>query len=242
MRIIPAIDLFNNRCVRLVEGDYSAMTEYDADPVEVAKRFAECGFTDLHVVDLEGAKARRMVHLETIERMINAAPGINVQAGGGIRTEEEIRSLLEAGVSRVVVGSTAIQLPDIFESWLSRFDAGKFCAAIDLKKGILQSSAWQKSESANVEDVIRRLAFGGVTFFLCTDIERDGKLAGPNVLLYESLVKDFPHLCWIASGGVSSLNDLRSLKRTGVWGAVIGKALYEKKLLLDDLVHDLEKF
>jgi phosphoribosylformimino-5-aminoimidazole carboxamide ribotide isomerase len=234
MHIIPAIDIFGGQCVRLVEGDFSSRTQYSDDPAAMAAWFRDGGARALHVVDLEGAKEGRPKNWPAIERIL-AVTGLSVQVGGGIRTEGDIARVLDAGASRAVVGSAAIRSPETVASWAAAFGPGRLCVALDLRDGALAHSGWLATDTIGLADVVRQILACGVTRFLSTDIRRDGRLTGPNVPLYARLVREHPGAEWIASGGVTTMDDIRDLERTGVFGAVIGKAVYEGRLSLRDL-------
>jgi phosphoribosylformimino-5-aminoimidazole carboxamide ribotide isomerase len=235
MQVIPAIDLYGGRCVRLREGKFSLRTDYGTDPCDFARKFADAGAARLHVVDLEGARAGRVMNWPTIARLASLDVAL-VQAGGGIRTEEDVARLLDAGVDRVVVGSVALQSPETVKGWAERFGAWKFCVAVDVKDGDLASNGWQTTGGATLAEVVTAMSGLGIRRFLSTDIRRDGTLSGPNVPLYQGLVKDYPAVEWLASGGVRSQEDVRELSSAGVAGVVIGKALLEGTLRVEELL------
>lgn len=234
MRLIPAIDIFDGKCVRLREGDFSTRRVYEKDPMRAAMRFAEAGARWLHVVDLEGAKEGRVVNWIELSAIMSL-DNIAVQAGGGVRTIEDVSRLISAGARRIIIGSVAVREPALFEEWIKRFGPERFCVAVDIKGGSLVSSGWQTREETPVDEVVRRMQALGVKAFLCTDVERDGTLSGPNIALYKKLASDFPNLEWIASGGVSTADDLTALEETKVAGVVVGKALYEGTIGVDEL-------
>ncbi|MEK6289256.1 MAG: 1-(5-phosphoribosyl)-5-[(5-phosphoribosylamino)methylideneamino]imidazole-4-carboxamide isomerase [Acidobacteriota bacterium] len=237
MRIIPAIDIINGECVRLTEGDFATKRAY-GDPVSAARRFAAAGASRLHVVDLEGAKEGRVVNWKSLSAIL-ALDSIEVQAGGGVRTAEDASRLLGLGAKRIVVGSIAIRSPHLFEEWIKQFGPESFCVAVDVKHGVLVSQAWLVQEPVPLAEVVNRVKDLGVQTLLCTDVMRDGKLAGPNVDLYRQLVGEFPSLRWIASGGVRSRDDLMELQKTKVYGVVLGKALHDGTLDASDLAEFL---
>jgi phosphoribosylformimino-5-aminoimidazole carboxamide ribotide isomerase len=234
VQIIPAIDLYRGRCVRLTKGEFSVRTEYDTAPRELAKRFADAGAELLHVVDLEGAEAGRVMNLPTILELV-ALRATAIQTGGGIRASAEVGRLLDAGVDRVVLGSVAAESPELVREWALAFGADKFCVAVDLKNGGLAYHGWQTTGGAALSDVVPAMTGLGISRFLSTDVGRDGTMNGPNLGLYRDLVKKYPAVEWLASGGVRSNDDLRELSATGVSGAVIGKALLEGTLRLEDV-------
>jgi phosphoribosylformimino-5-aminoimidazole carboxamide ribotide isomerase len=226
VQIIPAIDIIGGKCIRLAEGKFEARKEYGTDAVEMAKRFALNGAEFLHIVDIEGAKEGRVVNWQSIEGL-GKLEGLRVQVGGGVRSDSDVEKLLSMGVQRVVIGSLAIRSPEKLKGWAERFGPDKFCIAIDLKNGEIAFSGWQRSAPVHLDTVIPGLAQSGFTSFLSTDIKRDGMMNGPNTEMYNNLVREFPQVNWLASGGVTSVEDLRSLKQTGVAGVIIGKAFYE---------------
>jgi len=237
MRIIPAIDLFEGKCVRLTQRRYESLREYDSDPVAVAERYIDAGFNELHVVDLEGAKQGLIVNWPSIERILTNTK-IAVQVGGGIRRQDEIVRLFKLGAARVVVASVPLSSPDTFEKWISSFGPDRFCVAMDLKDGSLVTNGWRIKSNIDFDDQVEVLTGLGIKTLLCTDVSRDGTLQGPNTSLYRDLVKRFPRISWLASGGVHSTNDIRSLKDAGASGIVIGKAFYEGTLDVDEVASD----
>ena len=234
MQLIPAIDIFDGKCVRLREGDFSTRRVYEEDPLSAAMRFAAAGARWLHVVDLEGAKKGHVVNWIQLSAIMSL-DGVAVQAGGGVRTLDDVSRLVCAGARRIIVGSVAVREPALLEEWLERFGPERFCVAVDIKGGSLVSSGWQTTEESSVEVVVRRMEALGVKAFLCTDVSRDGTLSGPNTELYKRLVSDFPTLEWIASGGVSSTDDLAALEKSKVASVVVGKALYEGTIGLEEI-------
>lgn len=236
MIIYPAIDLRGGRVVRLTEGRFDQEKSYGDDPFAVAKDFAASGATWLHVVDLDGAKdpARRQTAL--VEKIARGS-GLRMQTGGGIRDESQIAALLAAGAQRVIVGSLAAKQPELVRGWLKIFGAEKIILSPDVRLDAdgtprVAAAGWQESTGVALDDFLNGFLAAGLVHILCTDISRDGKLTGPNSALYARLVKKFPTLQIQASGGVSSLDDLRVLKTTGSAGAIVGRALYEKKFTL----------
>jgi phosphoribosylformimino-5-aminoimidazole carboxamide ribotide isomerase len=238
MIIYPAIDLRGGHVVRLTEGRFDQETSYGTDPLAVAHDFAAAGATWLHVVDLDGAKdpARRQTALvQTLAR----ASGLRVQTGGGIRDGDQISALLEAGARRVIVGSLAAKQPELVRGWLKEFGAERIILAPDVRLDAqgtprVAAAGWQESTSLALDDFLQGFLAAGLVHILCTDISRDGRLTGPNTALYRQLATRFPALQIQASGGVSSLDDLRALQTTGAAGAIVGRALYEKKFTLKE--------
>lgn len=235
MQIIPAIDIFENQCVRLTGGVFASRKDYSLDPYEMARTFVRAGASHLHIVDLEGAKDGRVVNWSSIEKILSLED-VAVQVGGGIRTEEEIERLIGLGAKRIIIGSIAVRSQELFYSWVKRFSPKLFCVALDLKDGKLAFEGWQQFDSSDLPGVILRMIDLGIDRVLSTDIRRDGLLAGPNLDLYRKLIGDFPAVEWIASGGVRSEEDVQALEEAGVAGVIIGKALYEGKIKLNELL------
>ena len=220
----------------MTKGEFSLRTDYEPDPCEFARQFAGAGATLLHVVDLEGAKEGRIMNWSAILSLVSLRVA-SIQTGGGIRTEEDVARLLDAGVDHVVVGSVALQSPELIERWVHRFGPGKFCVAVDVKDGELAYHGWQSTGGPALSDVVPRMSGMGITRFLSTDIQRDGTLGGPNVVMYKDLVKEYPSVEWLASGGVRSKEDVRELSSSGVAGVVIGKALLDGTLHIEELLN-----
>jgi phosphoribosylformimino-5-aminoimidazole carboxamide ribotide isomerase len=236
MIIYPAIDLRGGRVVRLTEGKFDQEKSYGDDPLAVAKDFAASGATWLHVVDLDGAKDPTKRQTALVEKIARGS-GLRMQTGGGIRDESQIAALLAAGAQRVIVGSLAAKQPALVHDWLRKFGPEKIILSPDVRLDAdgtprVAAAGWQESTGVALDDFLNGFLSSGLIHILCTDISRDGKLTGPNSALYAQLVKKFPSLQIQASGGVSSLDDLRVLKTTGSAGAIVGRALYEKKFTL----------
>ena len=238
MIIYPAIDLRRGRVVRLTEGRFDQEKIYGGDPLVVARGFANDGAQWLHVVDLDGAKdpAKRQTALVA---QLARASGLGVQTGGGIRHAAQVEALLAAGAERVIIGSLAVTKPNLVASWLEKFGSDKLVLALDARADAsgafrLATAGWQETSELTVADLIVRYLPHGLRHVLCTDISRDGKLTGPNTTLYAELRARFPALQIQASGGVSSLEDLHQLKSVHLAGAIVGRALYEKKFTLPE--------
>jgi len=236
MIIYPAIDLRGGRVVRLTEGKFDLEKSYGDDPLAVAKDFAAAGATWLHVVDLDGAKDPAKRQTALVEKMARGS-GLRMQTGGGIRDESQIAALLATGAQRVIVGSLAAKQPELVRGWLKRFGPESIILSPDVRLDAggtprVAAAGWQESTGLALDDFLNGFLAAGLIHILCTDISRDGKLTGPNTALYAQLVKKFPTLQIQASGGVSSLDDLRGLKPTGSAGVIVGRALYEKKFSL----------
>ena len=235
MEIIPAIDLRAGRVVRLKQGDYAQETRYEFDAYALAADYADAGAKWLHLVDLDGAKSGAFENLRVIEK-IAAAERLAVQAGGGVRSEDDVQRLLDAGVARVVVGSVAVREPDKMEEWIGRYGEDRLCIALDTRNeaGVwrLPSAGWTQSEGATLDELAPRYAAAGARHLLCTDISRDGMLSGPNLDLYAHVQRIAPTLSVIASGGVRDLADVLALRTRDIGGVVLGRSLLEGKLIL----------
>jgi len=238
MIIYPAIDLRGGRVVRLTEGRFDQEKTYGSDPLAVAREFAAAGATWLHVVDLDGAKDPAQRQTALVESLARDS-GLQVQTGGGIREESQISALLAAGAQRVIVGSLAARQPNLVRAWLKQFGPEHIILSPDVRVDAagtprVAAAGWQESTGLALVELLNGFLAAGLRHILCTDISRDGKLTGPNAALYTALVKEFPTLQIQASGGVSSLEDLRALQATGAAGAIVGRALYEKKFTLSE--------
>lgn len=233
MLTIPAIDLLNGQAVRLHKGSYEEVTVYDESPVNQARKFKEAGFKHIHVVDLNGAKEGKFINLPHIKEIIDEL-GISVQTGGGIRTFDDVEMLLDAGLSKVICSSMAIKNEDDWLKSLAKYPE-KMILGMDLKDGKIAYSGWLETAEESVESFLNRMIEHGLQEVLCTDISKDGTLSGPNFELYERLQKQFPNIKLIASGGVSSLEDLNTLNDADIDAVVVGKAYYENRITLEEM-------
>ena len=231
MRIIPAIDIIDGKCVRLVQGDYAQKTIYNENPLDVARSFEDAGLTHLHLVDLDGAKAGKVVSWQVIETVIRGT-SLKVDFGGGIKTTDEVKRLLDIGVSQVNLGSIAVKEPEKITEWIQQFGADKIILSADVKNEMISIDGWQQNSTINIVTFLRGYIQRGIEHVTCTDISTDGMLTGPNIELYKKILLSFPQLHLIASGGVSSLEDLYELKQIGADGVIVGKAIYEGKIAL----------
>jgi phosphoribosylformimino-5-aminoimidazole carboxamide ribotide isomerase len=239
MLLIPAIDLRKGRTVRLFQGDFDAETRYELQPHELLLRYRGLGASWLHVVDLDGAKDGSLSNRSIIVALASQR-AVRLQVGGGIRSSATIDDLLQQGVSRVVIGSTAVERPDEVNEWLVRYGPEKICLAFDIRLddgGVprVRTRGWTEGTALSLWDAVARFPADRLKHVLCTDIERDGALTGPNVDLYREAATRFPHLQWQASGGVRDASDLAALAETGVAGAVSGKALLEERITSEEL-------
>lgn len=234
MEIIPAIDIIGGKCVRLTRGDYSQVKEYAEDPGAVAQKFEQAGIRRLHVVDLDGAKAKHVINIDSL-RTITASTALQVDFGGGVKTRQDLELVFEAGAKQVTAGSVAVSDRNEVKSWIGEFGAEKIILGADVLDGKIMVSGWQESSGEDLYEFISYYMDLGIRYTICTDISKDGVLQGPAFALYEQLMKQFPELNLIASGGVSGKSDLVRLKDSGLYGAIVGKAFYEGRLTLEEL-------
>jgi phosphoribosylformimino-5-aminoimidazole carboxamide ribotide isomerase len=238
MEMIPAIDIRDGRCVRLLRGDFDRETRYELDPVELAVRYRDVGARWLHVVDLDGAKRGESQNLPLIERM-SAASGLKIQLGGGLRTHDALVRALSIA-ERAVIGSLAVTDPSTVSAWLDELGGERLTLALDVRLGpdrtpTIATHGWTQASAVTLADAVERYLAHGLRHVLCTDIDRDGALSGPNVALYADCVRRWPQLAFIASGGVRDARDLAALADVGVAGAVSGKALLEGTLTPEEM-------
>jgi phosphoribosylformimino-5-aminoimidazole carboxamide ribotide isomerase len=234
MEIIPAIDVINGACVRLEKGDYSKQKTYHSDPLEIAREFELMGIKRLHLVDLDGAKSKQVVNLPVLQRIVDATQ-LQVDFGGGIKSKEQVEKAFQAGAHQVTAGSVAARQPDEVMDWMKTYGPQKIILGADVSDLQIMVSGWQEKSKWHIYDFLAEYQENGAKYVICTDISKDGMLAGPAFELYEDLMKRFPTYDFIASGGVSSLQDVQDLSSTGIYGAIIGKAIYEGKITLDQL-------
>lgn len=220
--------------MRLTQGDYSQKKVYNENPTDVAKAFEAAGLKYLHLIDLDGAKAGKVTNWKVIED-ITSNTGLTVDFGGGIKTEEELSRLFEYGVAQVNIGSMAVTNPDTIAEWIEKFGSEKIILSADVKSEKIAISGWQENSSIEITDFLKDYVRKGIDYVTCTDISTDGMLTGPNIDLYKKILLSFPQLNIIASGGVSNLDDLYELNQIGVDGVIIGKAIYEGRIRLDEL-------
>jgi phosphoribosylformimino-5-aminoimidazole carboxamide ribotide isomerase len=238
MELIPAIDIREGRCVRLLRGDFARETRYDFDPVELAARYRDAGARWLHVVDLDGAKAGRPQNLPLVERMRDAS-GLKIQLGGGLRTRADLVRALSIA-ERAVVGSLAVTQPETVGAWLDELGGERLTLALDVRLGAdgtptIATHGWTQASAVTLADAVERYLAHALRHVLCTDIDRDGALSGPNVALYADCVRRWPQVAFVASGGVRDARDLAALADVGVAGAVSGKALLEGTLTPEEM-------
>ena len=234
MRIVPAIDIINGKCVRLTQGDYGKMKIYNDNPVHVAKEFEDANLEYLHLVDLDGAKKGEVVNWKVI-RDIQEGTALNVDFGGGVKTDEDVKELLDLGISQINVGSLAVKEPNKFIEWLGKFGSENFILSADVKGENVSINGWLEPTEFRLFDLVTKFVEHGLEYITVTDIATDGMLAGPNFGLYKKLKDKFPDLKIMASGGVGSIDDLKKLKKLNLYGVIVGKAIYEGKIKLDQL-------
>ncbi|MBR5729317.1 MAG: 1-(5-phosphoribosyl)-5-[Prevotella sp.] len=235
IELIPAIDIINGQCVRLTKGDYDQKKVYRDDPVAVAREFEQMGFHRLHIVDLDGAKSKHIVNCEVLRR-ITSATSLVVDFGGGIKTGEDIEKAFESGAQMVTVGSVAVTHPELFIEWLAKYGAEKMILGADVRNGMISINGWKEDSAEPLLPFLRKYIDAGVKNVLCTEISKDGTLQGPAVSLYKEVMDSYPELYLIASGGVSCQEDIEELEREGIPAVVFGKAIYEGRIDLKELV------
>ncbi|CAN5517587.1 1-(5-phosphoribosyl)-5-[(5-phosphoribosylamino)methylideneamino]imidazole-4-carboxamide isomerase [soil metagenome] len=234
MKIIPAIDIIDGKCVRLTQGDYLQKTIYNENPLEVALQFEGIGIERLHLVDLDGAKSGAVVNYKVLEKIASKTK-LKIDFGGGIKTNEAIKVVFESGAAIATIGSVAVKDQELFFSWLNKYGADKILLGADVKEEKIVISGWLEKTAISLFDFITENMNEGVCTVFCTDISKDGLLQGASVELYKKIIAQFPELNLIASGGVSALNDLDELKSIGCSAAIVGKAIYEGKITMKDL-------
>ncbi len=234
MLLIPAIDLIDGKCVRLTQGDYAQKTVYNEDPLEVAQSFEAAGATRLHLVDLDGAKAKHIVNHKVLER-IASKTSLQIDFGGGLGSSEDLRIAFENGAKQVTGGSIAVRDPKTFLGWIEQFGPEKIILGADAKDGRIAISGWQEDSGQELLDFVDRYEKEGVRYVISTDVSKDGMLLGPSFEMYQELQDRFAELNIIASGGVRDLADLELLSEQGLYGAIVGKAIYEGRITLKDI-------
>lgn len=235
MRIIPAIDIIDGKCVRLTKGDYTTKKVYNEDPVEVAKQFEDAGIQYLHVVDLDGAKASHIVNYNVLDR-IASKTNLKIDFGGGLKTDEDLHIAFESGANQITGGSIAVKKPNTFEQWIKDYGSNKIILGADCNNDKIAISGWTESSDLNVIPFIKTYEDKGIQYVICTDIAKDGMLQGPSFDLYKAIIESgSSNLKLIASGGISTFDELPRLADLGCEGVIIGKAIYENKISLKQL-------
>jgi phosphoribosylformimino-5-aminoimidazole carboxamide ribotide isomerase len=234
MEIIPAIDLIDGKLVRLTEGDYSKKTVYQTDPLDMAIQFEDAGITRLHVVDLDGAKKGSVVNWKVLEE-ITAKTSLLVDFGGGVKQESDVQRIIECGASWVTVGSMAAKQPAVFSDWLDHYGADRFFLGADVRDEKIAVGGWLETTTQDVQAFISSYTQLGLRYIFCTDISKDGKLQGPAIPLYTKILNGNSDVQLVASGGVATIDDLQLLKDAGCHGVIIGKAIYENRITIEQL-------
>lgn len=234
IEIIPAIDLIDGKCVRLSQGDYEAKKVYNEDPLEVAKMFEDAGLKRLHLVDLDGAKAKHVVNHHVLQK-IASHTSLVIDFGGGVQSDKDLDIAFNSGASMVTGGSVAVRNKDLFLSWVARYGSEKIILGADCKDHKIAVSGWQEATSIDILPFLNEYRKDGLTKVVCTDISKDGMLQGPSIDLYKDILTAYPDLYLIASGGVSCFQDIVDLEKAGLPAVILGKAIYENKVTLKEL-------
>lgn len=234
MTIIPAIDLINGQCVRLSQGDYAKKTCYDVSPLNMVRAYVEHGLKRIHVVDLDGAKAASPQNLNTLQQL-SQVDGAEIEWGGGIKTQEALQQVFDAGATYAVVGSVAAKSPELFEQWLTQYGGERMVLGADVKNDMVSVNGWTEEMPISIYQLIDRFVPYGLSQVICTDISCDGMLQGPSTELYVRLKQKYPHLHFTVSGGISSMQDIEDLKAKGLDCVIVGKAIYEGHITLNEL-------
>ena len=233
IQILPAIDIIGGRCVRLSQGDFSRETSYGVTPVEMASRFMDSGFSSIHVVDLDGARKGKPVNMNSL-RAISGITGLQVEWGGGIKTRDDIEAALEAGATSVVCGTVAVRDPALFRSFIDEYGPDRVTLGADVRGTKVAVSGWTKTSEVALDDLIRSF-LPGLKNVIVTEISRDGMFTGPDAGLFRDLAREFPEVVFTASGGIGSIEHIKVLEEAGIPKVIVGKALYENKIRLEDL-------
>lgn len=234
IEIIPAIDIIDGKCVRLSQGDYNAKKIYNEDPLEVAKMFEDAGINRLHLVDLDGAKAKRIINQSVLEKIVSRT-SLTIDFGGGVQSDKDIEVAFDSGAAMVTGGSIAVRNKELFTSWVAKYGNEKIILGADCKDHKIAVSGWQEETTLDIIAFIDEYTQKGISKVICTDISKDGMLQGPSTDLYKEILSNFPKLYLIASGGVSCFQDILDLETAGVPAVILGKAIYENKVTLTEL-------
>lgn len=235
MKIIPAIDIIDGKCVRLTQGDYQQKKVYNENPLEVAKEFEALGVKHLHLVDLDGAKASRIINHKVLENIASNTQ-LHIDFGGGLKSDEDIKIAFESGAHQITGGTIAVKKPELFENWLEQYGPERIILGADVKNGFIAVSGWQEQSDLELFAFLKSYLEKGIKYVICTDISKDGLLQGSALELYSKIRTAFPELNLIASGGVTSLEEVEALRQIGCYGAIIGKAIYEGRIKLEKIV------
>ena len=234
IEIIPAIDIIDGRCVRLTKGDFADKKVYDASPLDMAMQYADCGVRRIHMVDLDGARRSKPMNLKTLEEVASKS-GVEIEWGGGIADDSALASIFNAGATQAIIGSVAALRPAEFSRWLRIFGPDRMLLGADVRDGVVAVKGWVQQTGLTLNEQISWFLEDGLRYVVCTDISRDGLLQGPSFDLYAELMEEFQSVVFTASGGISGMDDIRELDRIGVPKVVVGKAIYEKRIKLDDI-------
>ena len=234
MRIIPAIDLIDGKCVRLTKGDYSTQKTYNEHPLEVAKAFEAHGIQYLHLVDLDGAKSKHIVNHRVLEE-IATKTNLKIDFGGGLKSDEDLKIAFDCGAKQITGGSIAVKEPNVFEQWISKYGKNKIILGADVQGDRIATNGWMETSEHRLVDFISAYKSKGIEYVICTDISKDGLLSGPSFEVYQNLLKQQPEIKLIASGGISTFEELPKLADLGCEGTIIGKAIYENRISLKEL-------
>ena len=234
IEIIPAIDIIDGRCVRLTKGDFADKKVYDASPLDMAMQYADCGVRRIHMVDLDGARRSKPMNIKTLEEVASKS-GVEIEWGGGIADDSALASVFNAGATQAIVGSVAALRPAEFTRWLKIFGPDRILLGADVRDGVVAVKGWVQQTGLTLNEQISWFLEDGLKYVVCTDISRDGLLKGPSFDLYAELMEEFQSVIFTASGGISGMDDIKELDRIGVPKVVVGKAIYEKRIKLDDI-------
>lgn len=234
MRIIPAIDIIDGKCVRLTKGDYNTKKIYNEDPLEVAKSFEDVGIEFLHLVDLDGAKSKHIVNHRVLEK-IATQTNLKIDFGGGLKSDEDLKIAFESGASQITGGSIAVKNPNIFSAWLTKFGSEKIILGADCKDEKIAVNGWQEESELDILPFIQNYQKEGIQYVICTDISKDGMLQGPSFDLYQKIIQQTPEIKLIASGGISNIDEFPKLAEIGCEGVILGKAIYENRISLKQI-------
>ena len=240
IEIIPAIDIIDGKCVRLSQGDYQQKTVYSATPLDMARLYAEAGVKRLHLVDLDGAKASHPCNLASLRERASEKL-LEIEWGGGIKSREHLDEVFKAGADYAIIGSLAVKQPELMETWLKEFGGEKIILGADLRDGKVSVSGWLEDSELTIDDIINRFLPFGLKEVIVTDISKDGMLAGPNIELYTGLKSRFPQITFTVSGGISRIEDIRTLDTLGLPRVIVGKAIYENRISLPNLKEFISK-
>lgn len=234
IEIIPAIDIIDGKCVRLTQGDYNQKKVYNENPTEVAKSFENAGIKRLHLVDLDGAKAKKIINYKVLENISNQT-NLLIDFGGGLQSDEDLKIAFESGANQITGGSIAVKNPEVFLSWIESYGSEKIILGADAKDELVAVSGWQETTEMSIYDLLQKYLAHGIKYTISTDVAKDGLLQGPSIELYKKMQDKFPDLHIIASGGVSVMQDIIDLDEMHIFGVIVGKAIYENRISLKEI-------